>query len=520
MKKINILSIVGVSVLLTVSGARADNYFYVDSTGSWNQPNSWSKSIGGSPVEDIPTSTDNVSINSAVEVTTNVPVQISQIMVGNNSYAAKLTITDNLSASGKFDIGKDADRTYTGYGTVEQTGGTVNITNDTGFTLYGGNNGVNSYTMTGGVLRAMDDGWNGKPIKLFAYADQSAPTFAVSSGTVFASNLNISAGEFIIGEGALVMGKGDMAFGGTNQPQRPGGTLVMAGGTLQGVRSVIPDDITNKGTLGIKIEQNAVNKALAKITGHGTVLVNGNNAMNGLGVTADGGTLIYTGVDDQGTHTRTYQATAGGWFAQNKGLLKLDWKANNNSNLTNNGSKISWGLWTQTNITTSITLNGTDNVHALLLTVGANSTAADLDISFAAADIGILGGVTLGDITNSDGASFLNYYNVAVIGDGALNLSNVQIVLDADADSKVTGLYYLATDSSAWALLDTSISSDRVLTANFDALGTDPHGAGFYALGFVIPEPSPVFLILLGGVILALVIRRRLVNGGSENSPK
>jgi hypothetical protein len=100
-----------------------------------------------------------------------------------------------------------------------------------------------------------------------------------------------------------------------------------------------------------------------------------------------------------------------------------------------------------------------------LLTVKNGSAATDLDISFAAADIGTLGGVTLGDITNSDGASFQNYYNVAV-------------------------------------------------TADFDVLGTGAHGAGLYALGFVIPEPTPVFLLLLGGIILALAIKRWRPAGG------
>jgi hypothetical protein len=148
-----------------------------------------------------------------------------------------------------------------------------------------------------------------------------------------------------------------------------------------------------------------------------------------------------------------------------------------------------------------------------LLTVKNGSAATDLDISFAAADIGTLGGVTLGDITNSDGVSFLNYYNVAVTAGGALDLTNVQIVLDAAADSEVTGLYYLATGSSAWALLDTNIS-DRVLTADFSTLGVGAHGAGLYALG-VIPEPTTVFLLVLGGgIILALAIKRWRPAGG------
>ncbi|MDR1191708.1 MAG: hypothetical protein LBK60_08635, partial [Verrucomicrobiales bacterium] len=209
-----------------------------------------------------------------------------------------------------------------------QTSGTVSVSGVNGLTLYGANNGVNSYTVTGGVFNTMTAG---RAIKLHSRVTESGSnTFAPTIGT----------------------------------------------------------------TTG--------NMKKAKISSHGTILVYNNNAINGLGVTADGGTSIYTGVNDDGTANHNYYKSDGGWFAQKGGLLKLDWKANNND-LTRSGNKIAWGLWDQTNISASVTLSGTDNVHALLLTVKNGSAATDLDISFAAADIGTLGGVTLGDITNSDG---------------------------------------------------------------------------------------------------------------------
>ena len=377
-------------------------------------------------------------------------------IIGNNGAG---TLTQIGGSSITFQRGFNLGQLATGNGTWNQTGGTVTTGN---FASIIGDAGRGLYLQTGGTA-------NLQGITVGS-AVASSGTYSLTGPGILNVGTNRIATIGSSGTGAFLISSGTVNSGGTN------GTIVVranaAGtGTIQG-----------NGTFFYTSDQGVV-----LLTNNGKVIADGDGISNTTLLFRSSG---FSNQTQQLTANTIENTTDNGYYAQNKGQITL---GRVSAGLNGLGAKV---------MTFGESVGDTtiDLVNSTRYTFTANSTNLTADLSLLSDD-------RTGLVAAPTNVDFVGVWNLTLTGGSFTAFSAPTYNFrydDIAAGGDAVSLYRL--NGGVWDLQTFSVDAANNILSTSDTSITTLNNT--FAIGYVIPEPSSLALLVGAGMLVALRRRR------------
>ena len=381
-----------------------------------------------------------------------------------------------------------------GTGSLVQTGGTIEIANTfSTFSIGDGVTGSGTLAVSSGTFRVAAS-------SSFVIGNSGSGVANLSGGNfnVLASALAtaVTIGNISTGNGALNLTGASALSMGTNNVLTVGasgtGVMTVAGNTVSSVGTngtiVVRANAAGTGTIqGSGTFSYASNLGVVLLTNNGKVIADGDGISNT--------TLLFrsSGVSNnvqQLTANTIENTTDNGYYAQNKGQITL---GSVSAGLNGLGAKV---------MTFGESVGDTtiDLVNSTRYTFTANSSSLLVDLS-------LLSDNRTGLVAAPTNVDFVGVWNLTLTGGSFTAFSAPTYNFrydDIAAGGDAVSLYRL--NGGVWDLQTFSVDAANNILSTSDTSITTLNNT--FAIGYVIPEPSSLALLVGAGMLVALRRRR------------